>query len=170
MARYRTITPAIPYIFLSDADGEQVFNNAANQFHTWDTTMFKTSDFIYVSDSSKIFINKQGSGLYEITFEVSWKTTELRAMLIYTDIYVNGVKLPNSRAHTYVDDSIRSQHTIHYITYLKRGDYVQIASRADDANVTTDSESSRLSVKFVAMKGWDNSHGGKENYRGEVVR
>lgn len=172
--RNRTLTPAIPSIFLTDIDGEQVFNNAALQYHTWDTVVFKTSDFHYTIDDDKVQINRQGGGFYEITFEVSWKTVQtLRD--IYTDIHINGAELINSHVHTFVagasgQSTYRDQHVIHYIVYLNYGDYIQIVSRGGGTNVTTDPKSSRLMIKFIPIQGWDNNSGGKESYRGGVLR
>jgi hypothetical protein len=164
MKRNRAITPAIPFIFLSDTDGEQVFGNVANQFHTWDNIILKTSDFIYVADMDKIRINKGGSGFYDITFEVSWKTVQtLRE--IWTDLYVNGVEVKDSHIHTFVagaggQPTYRDQHVLHYPIYLEYGDYIQIASRSSNTNVTTDPKSSRLIIKLIPMEGWNNRSGG----------
>ena len=170
---FRTVKPAIPFIFLSDTGGEQVFS-AVGEFHTWDKEAFKTSDFHYNLDDNRVQINRQGGGFYEITFEVSWKTTEILRQ-IWTDIYKNGVKLANSHVHTYVTGSAgqptyRDQHVIHNVIYLEYKDYIQIKSQSSGSNVTTDPASSRLMIKFIPVHGWDNSVGGKTNYRGRVMR
>ena len=171
--RNRTLTPVIPSIFLTDTDGEQVFSTVG-EFHTWDTVVLKTSDFHYIVDGNRVQINRQGGGFYEISFEVSWKTTQILRQ-IWTDLYANGAKLVNSHAHTYVtgasgQPTYRDQHIIHYIVYLNYGDYVQVKSQSSGSNVTTDPESSRLIIKFIPIQGWDNNSGGKESYRGGVLR
>lgn len=163
--RIRTIAPAIPAIFLSDTAGEQVFS-ATGEFHTWDTIMFKTTDFHYTIDSDKIILNRVSSGLYEISFEVSWKTEEILRQ-IWTDLYINGIKVLNSHVHTYVtgaggQPTYRDQHVLHYIIYLNSKDYIQIKSQSSGTNVKTDPQSSRIIVKQIAMKGWDNGAGGSE--------
>lgn len=173
MTRYRTPSPAIPSIFLSDTDGEQVFS-ATGEFHTWDTIRFITSDFHYTTDDERITINRQGGGYYEILFQVSWKTEEILRE-IWSDIYINGVELKNSHVHTYVtgaggSPTYRDQHVIHYVIYLNYKDYIQIHSESSGSNVTTDPKSSRLSIKFIAAKGWNNSAGGKERFKGGVMR
>lgn len=171
--RNRTLKPAIPFIFLSDTLGEQVFS-ATGEFHTWDTVAIKTTDFHYTVDDDRVTINRQGSGFYEIAFEVSWKTAEILRQ-IWTDIYINGAELKNSHVHTYVTGSAgqptyRDQHVIHYIVYLNYKDYIQIKSQSSGSNVTTDPKSSRLSVKFIPIHGWDNNAGGNVNFRGGVMR
>lgn len=171
--RNKTVTPAIPLIFLSDASGEQVFGSAADQFHTWDTVVLKTSDFHYTVDDDRIIINRRSAGFYEITFEVSWKTVETLRQ-IWTDVFVNGVNLTNSHTHTFVAGSggqptYRDQHVIHYIIYLNPGDYIQLASRGNSTNVTTDPKSSRLIIKFIPLKGWNNDTGGKVRSKGGFI-
>jgi hypothetical protein len=171
--RNRTLTPAIPFIFLSDATGAQCFD-ATGGFHTWDTIAFKTSDFHYTVDDDRVQINRQGSGWYEITFEVSWYTEQILRE-IKTDLYINGTLAINSHIHTYVtgaggQPTYRDQHVLHYIIYLTYKDYIQIKSTASASGVCTDPASSRLMVKFIPIHGWNNDAGGRVNFRGGVDR
>ena len=174
MKRNRPITPAIPYLFISDTTGAQAFTNVG-AWHTWDTIMFKTSEFIYLADDNRVLINKQGSGFYEITFEASFYVSSKLIRQVKTDLYKNGVIVANSHTHTTVSGSTdsdwnRDHQTIHYVIYLEKGDTIQVKTQTDTETVYTDPASSRLMINFIPLRGWNNSNGGRLRMRGEVAR
>lgn len=157
--RNRVVIPAVPYLFIADANGYQCFD-FAGAFHTWDTIIFQTSEFDYIADNNKINIFK--SGYYEITFEASWYGPAT-IKNVETDIYKNGAKVANSHSHIIVDVDTQYQ-AIHFVLYLECGDYIQIKTCGGTPNVCTDAASSRLIIKFVTMKDWNNRRAGSVKY------
>ena len=173
MTRNRTATPAIPCIFLQDAGGDQCVTDTGG-YQTWDTLVFKTSDFQYVLDDSKITILRGHSGYYEITFEVSYQTIQ-KLREVKTSLYKNGVELVNSLVHTFSTGAAgkptyRDEHVLHYIVLLNKDDYVQIKTVGSGSDVCTIAETSRLIIKALPMDGWDNNRGGMKMVRGGVGR
>ena len=163
--RNRTVIPAVPYLFLQDAGGGQCFD-AVGSFHTWDTIGFQTSDFKHIVDNDKVNIIIQG--YYEVTFEVSFYTEQILRE-VKSELYKNGVLVANSHVHTYVTGAggaptYRDEQVIHFVLYLSHGDYIQIKTTGSAAGVCTDPASSRLLVKFVEMKGWNNKRAGSTKY------
>lgn len=174
MARNRNVTPAIPFIQLCDEDGGLSIT-AIGVFHTWDTQSFKTSNFHYNLDSDRVYIKKNSAGYYEITFDCSFGTNTNDTIDIDTQIYKNGIAVDNSV--TRVTASAAGQiptyyasQTLHFILFLEKGDYVQIKSTASANSVSTIGETSRLIIRFIPMEGWNNSHAGREQQSGGVLR
>jgi hypothetical protein len=96
MVRYKVSTnklkPAVPCIYLYDLTGAQDFTNAG-EFHTWDTTKVITQHFLYTSDSDRIYLEANSSGLFLIEFDCSFFIDEPDAFsAVITSIYKNGVQ------------------------------------------------------------------------------
>lgn len=171
--RYRAlqnkITPAIPFLFIYDKDGDIELDDV---FLTWDTTKMKTSHFHYKSDTNKIILNTNASGLYKITFNCSMDDG---AAIVDFSVYKNGVAEEGSVVETYVGDAgqntMKNSVSLVYIIYLEKGDYIQIHGDSTGAtNAHTMPETSRLVVEFLPMKGWDNNSGGRLEYKGGITR
>ena len=177
--RYRefsnNLNPAIPYLFLYDATGAQTFTNAG-QFHTWDTTKIKTQHFQYTSDTDEIELKVSSSGLYMLEFDCSFATYVAATIQIISSVYKNGSELGGSRAVTTVlaaaqTPTVEDEQVIHYVVFLERGDKIKIHTITSNAGVTYSlSNTSRLLISFINMKGWDNSSGGRIDYKGGVSR
>ena len=61
--------------------------------------------------------------------------------------------------------------TLHFILYLNANDYIQIkTTTALIGHMDSIANTSRLIVKFIPTRGWNNSSGGNINYKGEVMR
>lgn len=161
--RNRVLHSFIPHLFVYDATGGQGFTSAG-QFHTWDTTKYKTKHIIYTTDDSKIHIKK--TGMYEIKHDMSIVTYYNGVVITNTYIYINGVLLNGSRVQNSCSAAAQTPtyvacQTLIYSIYLEYGDYVQIYTVTNNATPTyTMPDSSRITVKYIDMVGWDNSRGG----------
>ena len=165
--------PVIPCAQLWDT-GLQVFTTVG-EFHTWDNIAFKTSDFHYVADDDRIVLHRPSTGYYEVTFECSFTKSGAGFGAAVCSLYKNGIVVPGATAVGCGYDSGQGQAscacvTLHFILYLKGNDYLQIKTTASANSMISGSQTSRLIVKFIPTRGWDNSSGGNINYRGEVMR
>ena len=165
--------PAIPSIQLYDSS-TQVFTTAG-EFHTWDTVSFKTSDFHYVADDDRVMLHRPSTGYYEITFECNFIKSGDGLGIGICQIYKNGTAVPGAKA---IGCSYSSRQevsscacvTLHFNMYLNGRDYIQIKTTSSIDSLISSAETSRLIIKFIPTKGWDNSFAGNENYKGEVAR
>lgn len=173
--RHRTAKTAIPCIFLIQEAEDTSFND---EFHTWDTIEFNTPNFEYTVNTDRVFIQRC-EGYYEIIFQCSYNLSREETNRVFDSIYVNGSAIDGGKCITtygkvWSQDAqgynwIDGNNNIHVIYYLKPGDYIQVY-----ANTTyqTDrqADTCRLIIKFLPMQGWDNSAGGREEYKGGVSR
>lgn len=172
--RNRNLRPAIPFIQLYDAGGNQLLNGGI--FHTWDTTSFKTSSFIYVLDSNKITLNRNSTGYYKVTFECSFFTYENDNIKILTRLYKNGSLLNGGYVLSTVSGdggqgmTIATSVSLTLIVQLEKGDYIQVYSLPTANGAYTYAHSSRITIEFIPMRGWDNNKGGLELLRGGIER
>ena len=186
MSRYTTAHPAIPSIILYRND-YQLFTNAG-QFHIFDTVVYKTSHFHYNCESggigsgeseaknSKIRLENNQQNMYEVTFECSFTTNTAENVIVYSQIYKNGVAVAGSRTYTNCSGAAQSavniaNVSIHYILYLEGGDYIQVKTITNSANaIQSYTQSPRLMINFIPIRGWDNSKAGRVEYKGRVMR
>ena len=159
--------PAIPFIFLYDDGGYQSFDTSG-EFHEWDTIKVISPHFQYSEATDRIYLNTNSSGLFKITFECSYNGNTGGAT--YTELYKNGSLLEGATVSTYCSGNEQGSESLTYIAYLEKGDYIQIKTTASANSVTSISETSRLIIEFIPMKGWNNSSGGREDYKGGVMR
>lgn len=171
MPRDREPQAAIPHILVFDEGGGQTFTNA-NEAHTWDSIEYKTSHFCYVADDDRILFNKNSYGLFELTFECSFYTTYGGVVLLTSQIYKNGNAITGAKAQITVCGGQVSQYqskSIHFYTELKQGDYIQVRTQANTQFGTSIGETSRMIIKFTPIHGWNNSSGGRMEYRGGIM-
>ena len=174
MATRRRITkPVIPFIQLYDL-GTQTFT-VAGEFHTWDTINFKTSDFRYASDDDKIAIYVPSTGFYEVTFECNFTKSGAGFATATTQLFLNGsgvsgAKSINCAYDTGQGDASCAFLTLHFVIYLNANDYVQIKTTASADSLVSSAETSRLIIKFIPAKGWNNNAGGQISYKGNIMR
>ena len=172
--RKRISTPVIPLIQLYDT-GTQTFT-IAGEFHTWDSVAFKTSDFHYIEDDDRVFINVPSAGYYEITFECSFiKDDNIGVSSATSQVYKNGEAVTGAQAIGCSYETGQTKVscaciTLHFIIYLKAKDYIQIKTTASANNMLSECETSRLVIKFIPTDGWNNNSGGNKNYRGRIER
>ena len=164
--------PAIPCVQLYDS-GTQAFT-VAGEFHTWDMISFKTSDFHYKADDDRIMVHRPSTGYYEITFECSFTKDGAGLGTATTQIYKNGVAIDGAIAFGCAYDTGQGQAscacmTLHFMLYLNGRDYIQVKTTASD-DIDSVAETSRLLIKFIPTRGWNNNAAGNINYRGEVMR
>ncbi len=178
MTRDRTRYPAIPFIFLYDEVGNQVFTNAG-QFHTWDSAQTKSTNFDYTLDKDRIYLNNNQYGFYEITFECSYVTYEEADIAVTSQIYKNGEAVEGAKVTSSVTGGasqtveVTNCQSIHFIVYLSGQDYIQVKTTTDNGGDTFSiAETSRVMIKWLPVKGWNNNAGGNEktSYRGGVFR
>lgn len=171
MTRYREydnqITPAIPYIAIYDGGGGQTINGS---FLTWDSIKAKTSHFLYSSDDDRIQLGVNSCGLFEITFNISLSGSGL----CYFDIYKNGSLIPEGRVYICPlmsgQDYFYDSGSIKYVILLQKDDYIQIKGTCSGGSGESVANTSRLIIKALPMRGWDNSSSGREMYSGGVQR
>lgn len=172
MTRNRTKYPAIPFTLLYDNGGSQTFDSTGT-FHTWDIKETKTNHFQYDLDSDRIYLKRMSAGYYEVTFECSFYTTYGGTVLFTSQVYKNDTALDGAKTiNTVCAGQIPhyASQSIHFIVFLKQGDYIQIETKSTANSVYSIAETSRLLVKFIPVHGWNNSNGGRIDYRGEVLR
>ena len=151
------IKPAIPYVALFDAGGSQTINGS---FLTWDTIKCKTSHFHYTADDDKIQLNVNSSGLFDIAFNVSLSGGGTS----YFEIYKNDSSIAESKTYGIISASMQ------YIIFLQKGDYIQIKGTSASGSNATYANTSRLLIKFIPMRGWDNNESGRKSFIGRVNR
>jgi hypothetical protein len=173
MTRNRDKYPAIPFTLLYDENGGQSFDSTG-AFHTWDTEETKTSHFQYDLDTNRIYLKRMSAGYYEITFECSFETTDNAVPIVTSQLYKNGTAVTGAQTQTTVADGNcqheKNQQSIHFILFLKQEDYIQIKTTTNTQSAESIAETSRLLIKFIPVHGWNNSNGGRVDYRGEVLR
>ena len=173
-AQEKNLKTATPLIFLYNASGNQAFNSSG-AFHVWDTVEIKTSDFIYTPDTNKIYCGNTINGIYKITFNCSFLDSDEESSIVVSQIFKNGTAVTGSSV---ADGGVSCNQagyysqSIVYFIYLTKGDYIQMYTYAPASSGTIYalSDTSRLSIEFVPMQGWNNSSGGQTNYRGGVMR
>ena len=175
MARNRIRYPAIPFIFLYDVEGDQVFTNAG-QFHIWDFQQTKTSHFKYNLNDDRVYLHNNQYGFYEITFECSFITYANATITLTTQIYKNGLAVTGSSVASAVTgaagdvDLVKTCQSVHFIIYLKGTDYIQIKTITDSASdVLSIEDTSRLMIKFIPVRGWNNDAGGRITNRKGII-
>ena len=160
----------IPYIYLYDIIGGQVIDGS---YLTWDKTKIKTTHFQYTSDTDKIILGSNSSGYFLIDFQVSLTASGAGA-IAYFDIYKNGTIVEGSRTYIsviYYGQTVWNQSGIIICpVYLEKSDYIQIKGSVVGGSPTTVANTSRLLISFIPMAGWDNSAGGRIDYKGSVER
>ena len=166
--RPREIFPATPFLFLQNRDSELQWNT--DVVFIWNTEAVNTSDFKYEIGKSKIFILT--SGYYEIIYNLSVYLYSGSMTYVEFGIYQNGVLLAGSIGTISFPNSYPSSASANYYTYLNAGDYLQLGSAVGSGGGTlrTKADTVRFIIKFLPAKGWNNSHGGMENYKGGVMR
>jgi len=175
MTLNRKPKPSIPSILLYDNTGLQSFTNAG-EFHTWDTEQIKTSHFWYKIDGTKVILENNQQNMYEVTFECSYLTYVTGVIIVYSELYKNGVAVNGSRTYTSCSGASQSPTgigniSIHYLLYLKGGDTIKMKTTTNNAGVTYSyPDTSRLMINFMPIRGWDNSKAGRIEYKGSVLR
>lgn len=157
--RNNLLKPAIPFLFLYDAVGNQAVDGS---FMTWDTIKIKTSHFIYTADDDKIQLAINSSGFFNLTFEASLSGSAVT----YFYVYKNGVVVNESKGYATFADGVN----IHLPIYLQKDDYIQIKGHAYSGSGDTVAYTSRLIMQYIPMAGWDNNKGGRKHFIGGVVR
>lgn len=165
--------PVIPSIQLYDS-GTQTFT-VAGEFHTWDMVSFKTSDFHYIADDDRVVVQMPSTGYYEITFECSFTKSGAGFGVATSQLYKNGVAVPGAKTQGCGYDTGQGQAscpciTLHFMLYLNGKDYIQIKTTASANSFASGAQTSRLLIKFIPTKGWNNSFAGNINYKGEIMR
>jgi len=180
MTRYRVhnnqITPAIPTIFLYDNDGN-IEVTSSGIWLTWDTVEVKTSHFNYVADDDRIQLNTNSSGFMSIEVDCSFITyNEDDDKYVTVELYKNGSALNGSKTVTGITGAgsqtayILNNQSLHYIVYLEKDDYLQVKASTSAGTAYTLSDTSRILITFIPMQGWNNSSGGRTDYKGGVLR
>ena len=180
MTRYNAfennLTPAIPYVFMYDVAGAQVFGTSG-AFHEWDIVKVKSSHFNATAEQDRIYLNTNSSGLFKVTFDCSFiGYDEDDDLLITSSLYKNGTVLAGAEVMCSVTagssqaDKIKNCQSMTYIVYLEKGDYMQVKTETSANEVYSMGDSSRVIIEFIPMQGWNNSAGGRTQYDGGVMR
>jgi len=166
--RPREIFPATPFLFLQNRGSALEWST--DVAFIWNTEAVNTKDFLYKTGKSAIFILT--SGFYEIIYELSVYLYSGSMNYVAFGIYQNGILMEGSASFARFPNSLPQSVTTHYYRYLNSGDYLQLvcAVGAGGGTLRTMTDSVRFIIKFMPQQGWNNSCGGAENYRGEVMR
>lgn len=156
--RYRTSTPGIPYLFLVRQDSN-LTGTAAGIWITYDTEVFKTSDFNYNSGDDRVIIN--ASGFYKIIFQAS-HVEVAGADWTRFRLYVNGSEVDGNLVYGGIyGTGFRTNVSMAYPLLLHRDDYIQIKADGDaGASYTIYAKSIRLIIEGMPTEGWNNKAGG----------
>jgi hypothetical protein len=155
------IKPAIPYIYLYN-DSSQSVND---DFLIWNSKKVITSEFIFDPEDTetwdRVQLDEKSDGLYKITYECTFdgETT--------ASIYKGSVATDEVSSEIEGSTCGGKVHKITIVHYLKKGDYIQV--HVDD-NVSSIAGSCRVHIEFLPMKGFNNGSGGREIYKGGVLR
>jgi len=165
--RPREVFPATPFLFLQERGS--VLQWSANTTFNWNTKEVSTSDFIYKTEESKIFIRT--SGYYEIIYELSVYLYSGSMDYMFMGLYQNGNFMEGSRSYVHFPDGHPQCMVGHHYRYLNAGDYLQLYSvvGAGGGTLRTKAETVRFIIKFLPQRGWNNSRGGKELDRGGIA-
>jgi len=180
MTRYRVnenrLRPAIPTLFAFDDVGSQTVNDSG-VWLTWDTVKIKTSHFQYAIDDDKVELKTNSSGIFSVEVDCSFITYDNdNDKYITVELYKNGSALDGSKTATGITGAgsqtayILNNQSLHYMVYLEKGDYLQVKATASSGTAITLSDTSRILMQFIPMQGWDNSSGGRIDYKGGVMR
>ena len=174
MTRYReqqnTLKPAVPTFYAYDEEGgDQIPTTGVNL--TWDTVKIKTSEFEYTTDTDRVYMQSNTSGFYRITYRVIVGNSSVATNVIGAVVCINGEGMDASVSL----ESIPFQTAFITLTavsviYLKKGDYIQLNVWTEEGIVSTEEWGSMILIEFIPMRGWDNSAGGQEVYKGGVGR
>jgi hypothetical protein len=170
MTRYheqqRNLKPAIPCLFLYDTS---YIDLTASSYLHWNNILVKTSEFTYTVNDDTVFINS--NGFYEIHVELSGKEWSGTVNNVVVSIELNGIALAGGKSYINTDNiDRRGTAKITYIKYLKRGDEIKIKAEPNSGQARSVEHTSRLLIKFIPIRGWNNKSGGKIIYRGGVIR
>ena len=174
MTRHKVFTnklkPATPCVYLYDSQGGQSFD-ATGQFHTWDSTKIITQHFNYPSNKDRIILEVNSSGLFMLQFDCSFTSHEKDICSIATSIYKNGIQEEGTTCYTTVTINYDYSISLNTILYLEKGDYIQVFTQTNQVDaITSIGNTSRLIVTYLPMQGWNNSTGGRIEYKGGVLR
>jgi len=180
MTRYRaynnSIAPAIPTIFVFDDTGNQEISDSG-VYLTWDTISVKTSHFTYTAYDDRVALQTNSSGLFTVEVDCSFITYEDDDdKYITMELYKNGTALNGSKTATGITGGgsqtpyVLNNQSLHYIVYLEKGDYLKVMATTSSGTALTLSDTSRLIISFIPMQGWDNSAGGRGDYKGGIIR
>lgn len=167
------IQPVIPFIFLYDSGGGQTFDSSG-EYHTWDSVEFKTSHFTYSADDDRISLEVNSYGIYAIEFDCSFFTTYNGNVMVTTEIEKNGTTIDGSESVISVSGTgspeLRNSQSIHYVLRLNKGDIIKIKTTTDVDSVDTVIDTSRLIIYFIPVYGFNNSNGGRMEFKGGIIR
>lgn len=173
MTRNREIIPATPFLFLTDKTGYAMSWSVPVNLH-WINEAINTSDFRYIEGKPKIEVLTPG--YYEVIYEVSAYLKSGALNYCYFYMFRNADLIEGSFTFITMDGSEADQHpgsvTCHIYAYFDRGDVLVLIAHpgVGGGTVITIPNTVRMVLKFMPQRGWNNSHGGAVNYRGDVMR
>lgn len=171
MARNRTNSPAIPFIFVHETDSFIVDNVPTPV--PWHHIHFDTSDFEITSGTTEMRV-KRGvatSGLYMIYVCLGAAKKTGNPIELALALYKNGVACECAEAHAIIGAASQHSDAVLITTvFLEVGDVVQVYVSVDAGTATTEDNTARFIISALPMQGWDNNLGGKDRIRGQVSR
>jgi len=165
--RYRTPAPAIPFIFLHGLASESITTvpTAIN----WSHAYFITSDFNYTNGGCRITMNKGSTGLFKLYAQIGAVKATGAPTELTISLYINGTLQNCCTVHAGINAQNHSDATLIAAFQATMGDYIEIYVNVDDGTSVTESNTARLIIEGLPMKGWNNNAGGREHSKGGVV-
>lgn len=165
----RLLGAAIPFILVVNANGQAV--TAVPAPIIFNETLFKTNYITFTNGTSKLYIARGGTGLYEIHVNLGVAQNQL-ASTARVVIYRNGTIVNNTKAKTYIGNNVgrQSHATINTAMYLEYGDYIEIFVSVNAGAGNIEDDSARCMLKFIPMDGWINKKSGRTVESGGVFR
>lgn len=163
LTRNRSIAPTIPYAFLHGVDGGAVTNIPLPL--EWDHAHFINSAIGFTANTTRIFIKRGSSGIYEIDASAGIVKAGGNPSECVIELYINGVACECSAAHGSVGAAAEHADAfLHVAVYLDVADYVEIYASVDAGTGTVEGDTSRFHIKAISLDGWNNKRAGSSKY------
>jgi len=170
MDRNRTMKPALPFIFIHEAESFVVTDTPAPI--TWGHVLYGTSDFHHSDGDTKVVVRRgiDTEGIYEIFAMAGAVKKAGNPTELVLELYVNGVAIPCCQAHASVGAGVQHSDAV-LITakFLHIGDYIEVYVSVDDGSATIENVTARLMMQALQMRGWNNNNAGNLRVRGDVI-
>lgn len=165
--RYRKPAPAIPFIFLHCLADETITTTptAIN----WAHAHFITSDFHYTAGEGRITMNRGSTGMFKLYAQIGAIKATGAPTELTISLYINGTLQDCCTVHGGISAQEHTDVTLIAAFQANMGDYIEIYVNVDNGTSTTESETARLIIEGLPMKGWNNNAGGKEHSKSGVV-
>lgn len=162
--RVRSVAPTIPYAFIH-AVNEATITTTPTALE-WDHAHFINSSLRFTDNTTRVYINRGAEGIYEIDASCGMDNSGGAPSHGVIVLYINGVAGICCEAHCYISPQggTHGDCFLHTTQYLRVGDYVEVYAHVNAGTAAVETNTARLHLKGIELKGWDNRHGGSNKY------